>query len=107
LLYLAFCVETFGGWKKTTRTQALEKWPHVVAIVPARNEAATIARVITSLLSQDYPATSKSSSLTITATMVRPHSPGKLRKSPTRSSNHSPLGIGAPEGWTGKLWALK
>ena len=30
-------------------------WPNVIAIVPARNEAASIAQAVTSLLQQDYP----------------------------------------------------
>ena len=33
----------------------LENWPRVVAVVPARNEAATISQVISSLIRQDYP----------------------------------------------------
>src|SRR5882724_5632178 len=30
-------------------------WPRIVVIVPARNEAATIANVVDSLVKQDYP----------------------------------------------------
>ena len=33
----------------------LTTWPDVAAIIPARNEAETIAKVISSLLNQDYP----------------------------------------------------
>ena len=33
----------------------LEDWPHVVAVVPARNEATTISQAIASLAKQDYP----------------------------------------------------
>ena len=33
----------------------LEDWPHVVAVVPARNEATTISQAISSLAKQDYP----------------------------------------------------
>jgi cellulose synthase/poly-beta-1,6-N-acetylglucosamine synthase-like glycosyltransferase len=32
----------------------LEGWPPIVVVVPARNEAETIARSITSILKQDY-----------------------------------------------------
>jgi cellulose synthase/poly-beta-1,6-N-acetylglucosamine synthase-like glycosyltransferase len=33
----------------------LENWPRVAAVVPARNEAATISQAISSLAKQDYP----------------------------------------------------
>src|SRR5580693_6324488 len=36
------------------RSETLSKWPSVVAVVPARNEAETIGRVVTSLIRQDY-----------------------------------------------------
>ena len=34
------------------------RWPRVVAITPARDEAETIARSVTSLAKQDYPGES-------------------------------------------------
>ena len=37
--------------------QILPDWPPVTVIVPARNEAATIAACVKSLLNQDYPGT--------------------------------------------------
>src|SRR4249920_3751685 len=39
----------------TTPPAALSVWPRVVAIVPARNEADTIARTVESLAQQHYP----------------------------------------------------
>jgi cellulose synthase/poly-beta-1,6-N-acetylglucosamine synthase-like glycosyltransferase len=37
------------------RVPAPERWPSVVAVVPARNEAAVIGESVGSLLRQDYP----------------------------------------------------
>ena len=37
-----------------TSPEELARWPSVLAIVPARNEAETIARSVSSLLAQDY-----------------------------------------------------
>ena len=36
------------------RTQEPDAWPSIVAIIPARDEAGTIARSVGSLLRQDY-----------------------------------------------------
>ncbi len=36
--------------------QMLEEWPSVTAIVPARNEAASIEETVQALASQNYPA---------------------------------------------------
>ncbi|MGB4787044.1 MAG: glycosyltransferase, partial [Candidatus Acidiferrum sp.] len=55
-LYLAFLRGNFWRLEEDNfEPKPLEKWPHVVAIVPARNEAETIARAVTSLLGQEYP----------------------------------------------------
>ncbi len=54
-LYLAFLRGNFWRLEEDNlEPNPLEKWPHVVAIVPARNEAETIARAVTSLLGQEY-----------------------------------------------------
>jgi cellulose synthase/poly-beta-1,6-N-acetylglucosamine synthase-like glycosyltransferase len=48
-----------GFWR--TRPAAVpwapepEVWPHVVVVVPARNEAAAIGATLKSLRAQDYP----------------------------------------------------
>ena len=85
----------------------LEKWPPVVAVVPARNEAETIARAIASLASQDYPGELEiiivdDQSEDATAALARQaaaESPAKQRV-----TVHSVAAL--PAGWTGKLWAL-
>jgi hopene-associated glycosyltransferase HpnB len=82
-------------------------WPSVVAVVPARNEAATIAQVVTSLTRQDYPG-----SFTIrivddhsddgTAALAQQAALESAAAERVRILTASPL----PSGWTGKLWAL-
>ncbi len=56
-LYLLFARGAF--WLNTERDEpappAPPSWPRVVAVVPARNEAASIGESIGSLLRQDYP----------------------------------------------------
>lgn len=84
-----------------------EKWARVVAIVPARNEAQTIARSIASLVSQDYPGAfeiivvddQSEDGTAALATQVAAES-GAAQRVTVRSA------AALPSGWTGKLWAL-
>jgi hopene-associated glycosyltransferase HpnB len=83
------------------------EWPSVIAVVPARNEAATIGQVLTSLIRQDY-----SGPLSIiivddhsedgTAALARQAALESAATERVRILTSSPL----PSGWTGKLWAL-
>src|SRR5688572_25472419 len=79
-------------------------WPSVTAIVPARDEAETIARSIGSLLEQDYPGALRivlvdDQSTDGTADIARAlDATGRLTVL---------FGAPLPEGWTGKLWAVK
>jgi hopene-associated glycosyltransferase HpnB len=78
-----------------------QDWPPVIAVVPARNEAASIGACVTALAAQDYP-----SALTVvvvddsssdgTGDIARAV-PGDIRVI---------AGEPLPEGWSGKLWAL-
>src|SRR5260370_8213871 len=58
-LYLAFARGAFWRLRAfdddTAKHEPLNAWPRVVAVVPARNEAATIRQAIASLLKQNYP----------------------------------------------------
>ena len=82
-------------------------WPRVVAIVPARNEAATIAQTVTSLLAQNY---SGDFSVVVvddhsddgTANLARAAAQRVGVESRVLVHSARPL----PAGWTGKLWAL-
>jgi hopene-associated glycosyltransferase HpnB len=82
-------------------------WPQVVAIVPARNEAPTIAQTVRSLLHQDYPGQ-------FFVIVVDDHSEddtAQIAKQTARNlsaESRIEVRIAAPlpPGWTGKLWAL-
>ena len=56
-LYLVFANGRFWlcDQRLDGRHAAPERWPSVVAVVPARNEADVIARSVRSLFDQDYP----------------------------------------------------
>jgi hopene-associated glycosyltransferase HpnB len=106
-LYLAFLRGNFWRLEEdNTEPKPLEKWPRVVAIVPARNEAATIARAVTGLLSQNYPGEFKT-------IVVDDHSDdgtaGFARKTAEEAGAAARIMVhsapGLPQGWTGKLWA--
>ena len=107
-LYLAFLRGNFWRLEEDHLEPKLpEKWPHVIAIVPARNEATTIARAVTSLLGQEYPG--KFEIIVVddhsddgTAALARKAAEGA--GSAARITIHSAAEL--PPGWTGKLWAL-
>ena len=98
-----------GFWRADQRldgTVADERrnWPRVVAVIAARNEAPTIARVIDSLLKQDYPGD-------FHIVLVDDNSDdGTAEKGRAAAGSCDRLGIidGSllEPGWTGKLWAL-
>jgi len=82
-------------------------WPRVVAVVPARNEAKTIAQTVSALCKQDFPG--EFSIVVVddhsedgTATIAR--KAAEESGAPGRIAIHSAADL--PPGWTGKLWAL-
>jgi hopene-associated glycosyltransferase HpnB len=83
------------------------KWPSVVAIVPARNEAETIGQTVAALLEQDYP---DEFSLIVVddhsedATSQIAQRTARERNAESRVEIHAAPTLSA--GWTGKLWAL-
>ncbi len=91
----------------TLEPKVLGNWPSVVAVVPARNEAATISQTLLSLLRQDYPGG-------FSIIIVDDHSEDGTAALAQKVANecgasrrvkiHSAAPL-AP-GWTGKLWAL-
>jgi hopene-associated glycosyltransferase HpnB len=79
-------------------------WPAVTAIIPARDEAATIAATVGSLLAQDYPGPLRvlvvdDRSTDGTGALARAAGAGDPRLAVL-------TGGPRPPGWTGKLWAL-
>jgi len=86
----------------------LERWPSVMAIVPARNEAASIEETVKALAAQNYPGN-------FSIIVVDDHSDdgtGDLaRKAAAEPGTQILVNVLlAPQlvaGWTGKLWALQ
>jgi hopene-associated glycosyltransferase HpnB len=98
-----------GFWRCSERddweVQAPLRWPRVAAVIPARNEAASIADSVGSLLQQSYPGPwtvivvdDDSSDGTSEVARRAAEGDARLRMVTNRS---------LPPGWTGKLWAVK
>jgi hopene-associated glycosyltransferase HpnB len=90
------------------RAPAPARWPAVVAVVPARDEAALLPETLASLLDQDYPGDfrivlvddeSGDGTADVAARVAREH-PYAARLSVT----HTPP---RPPGWVGKMWAVE
>ena len=89
------------------RFPAPPQWPRVAAVVPARNEAASIEAVISALAAQDYAGE-------FSVIVVDDHSDDGTAQIAHRVASSTKMPsrirvISAPEligGWTGKLWAL-
>ncbi len=83
-------------------------WPPLIAVIPARDEAVTIARCVRSVLGQDYPGK-------LDVIVVDDNS----QDGTGTIAGEAAAAIGArdrlvvlqgrllPPGWTGKIWALK
>jgi hopene-associated glycosyltransferase HpnB len=107
-LYLVFLRGDFWRLEEDNiEPKPLEKWPRVVAIMPARNEAATIACAVGSLLGQEYPGD-------LTIIVVDDQSDDGTTelalKTVEKSGAAQRVSVQAvralSHGWTGKLWAL-
>jgi hopene-associated glycosyltransferase HpnB len=102
-----------GGFWRTGERDApaggesmmLPSWPHVTAIVPARDEARVIAATLHSLLQQNYPGR-------FDIVVVDDHSndgTGAVARAASAGAADRLVVLAAPDladGWTGKLWAL-
>lgn len=96
-------------WRARERLPAtdgsLEFWPAVVAIVPARDEAAFVGEAVASLLGQDYPGSlhvvlvddESSDDTAARARDAAAAQPERLLIEPTPPR---------PDGWVGKMWAV-
>ena len=103
------------------------RWPSVVAVVPARDEAAILPETLPTLLAQDYPGAfavvlvddgSSDGTGAVAAALgaaPRPGPPGPPgRWAPRAGAVASPAGAGVrvvsgsppPVGWAGKVWAM-
>jgi len=83
-------------------------WPRVVAVVPARDEAAVIADSLRSLLGQDYPG---EFSVILIDDQSRDGTAEVAARTAAELAANDRLtilsGRALPAGWTGKLWAMK
>jgi hopene-associated glycosyltransferase HpnB len=81
------------------------RWPAVVAVVPARNEADLIARSLGSLLRQDYPG---AFSVIVVDDNSDDGTLAAARALAAEAAGRLTIVQGArlPAGWTGKLWAV-
>jgi hopene-associated glycosyltransferase HpnB len=116
LSLVIWCVLLFargGFWRTrcapqvpTARTNAVDAWPAVVAVVPARNEADVIGPAVTSLLEQDYAGSFHvivvdDHSTDGTADCARAAAAAIGRSEQLTVISAEPL----PPGWSGKVWA--
>jgi len=112
-LSLAFARGAFWRLRRTeTALAAAEEhsarsWPRVAIMVPARDEADSIAACVASLAQQDYPGSFSiividDHSTDGTADLAR--GAAVASGAPDRIRIHAASGL--PPGWTGKLWAL-
>ena len=95
-----------GRVRDDERVPAPERWPSVVAVVPARNEAAVIGESVGSLLRQDYPG----ALAVIVVDDDSSDGTGAVAAAAGQGTAHGVTvltGAVLPPGWTGKLWALK
>jgi len=106
-LYLLFARGNFWQVHEDSgRAKSPKRWPRVVVIVPARDEAETIARSVTSLAKQDYPGESS-------VVVVDDHSSDGTAELARRAADESGAARAVavrpaselPPGWTGKMWA--
>lgn len=113
LLIWLYCLMFRGGyWRADVEgdrpVAEPASWPHIVAVVPARNEADSIAGSLGSLLAQDYPGR-------LSVILVDDNSEDATaaiaERLPVETGSAFALtvlrGAPLPDGWTGKLWALE
>jgi hopene-associated glycosyltransferase HpnB len=96
-----------GFWRadqRLGRPRAPASWPTVVAVVPARNEAAHVGEAIASLLAQDYPGDWR----VILVDDASEDGTADAARSVAGASGRLTVIGGRPleAGWTGKMWAV-
>lgn len=96
-----------GFWRadqRLGRPAAPASWPLVVALAPARNEAAHVGEAVASLLAQDYPGDSR----VILVDDASDDGTAEAARRGADGSDRLTIIGGRPleAGWTGKMWAV-
>jgi hopene-associated glycosyltransferase HpnB len=111
LIWLAIVFARGGFWSAGRHLLPVSTGEHravqVCVVIPARNEATTIARAVTALLAQKFNGT-------LHVIVVDDHSEDQTVRVATRAAEAADwraaltiiTGEPLPEGWTGKLWAV-
>mgnify|MGYP001599819229 FL=1 len=81
-----------------------QTWPSITAIVPARDEADVIAQSIASLVAQDYPGDFR---IVLVNDQSGDDTAILARAVPSNGRLTILDGSSRPQGWTGKLWAVR
>ena len=103
-LYLIFA--RGGFWLAAEREKdapAPAVWPQVVAVIPARDEAESIAETVGSLLRQDYPGSFR---IVLVDDESADGTADIARRAAGRGGLDIVTGTPTPPGWSGKLWAV-
>ncbi len=103
--WVGVCFFRGGFWRADQRLDGppadLQRWPGIVCVIPARNEAETIGQTVASLLAQDYPGD-------VSVIVVDDGSDDGTAAAAGTSERLSVIrGKALEAGWTGKLWAMK
>jgi hopene-associated glycosyltransferase HpnB len=99
-----------GFWRARERDDEIPRWegpwPAITAVIPARDEAESVAKTITSLLRQDYPG---QFTVVLADDQSRDGTAQVAREAAAALGASERLnvvvGLPLPAGWTGKLWA--
>jgi hopene-associated glycosyltransferase HpnB len=86
---------------------APDVWPAIAAIIPARNEEASIGETLRSLWSQDYPGRLR---VLVVDDQSEDGTAEEARRAARQAGREEELRVltsgQLPEGWTGKVWAM-
>ncbi|GAA2475426.1 glycosyltransferase [Streptomyces longisporus] len=107
-LWLLLCQGFF--WRTDVRLPPLrdpDQWPSVCVVVPARDEATVLPASLPSLLAQEYPGRAE----IFLVDDGSSDGTGELARELADRHGGLPLTVASPgeppEGWTGKLWAVR
>lgn len=105
-IWIGLLIAHDGFWlareRDTMAMAAPSRWPSVVAVVPARDEADVIARAAASLAAQDYPGAFR----IVVVDDGSSDATAAIARSALGTRGAVLTGAALPAGWTGKLWAV-